>query len=136
MKPCLVFHKQQTIQDTVASTGSSCIASFWAVRKTQKNSRANMAFVEQEVEIKVRRETKTVRIAVLRNTVDVKAGEELLAIDDKTEDDSEDNAEDAEDEEEESEEELPAPKKRKVAPRAVPKGRGKGKGRAKGRGKR
>ena len=35
MKPSLVFPKQQTIRDTVASTCSSCIVSFGAVRKTQ-----------------------------------------------------------------------------------------------------
>ena len=42
MKPSLVFPKQQTIRDTVTATSSSCIVSFWAVRQTQKKSRANM----------------------------------------------------------------------------------------------
>ena len=136
MKPTLVFPKQQTIRDTVAFATSSCIASFWAVRKTQKKSRANMQYVEQEVEITVLRETTKVRIAVLRNTEDVKADDELLAFDDQNGVDSED--EDEDDEDEESEAALPATKKRKAGPNTVAKGKGKrkGKGKAKGRGTR
>ena len=53
------------------------------MRKTQKKSRANMQYVEQEVEIQVLRETTKVRIAVLRNTEDVEADDELLAFDDQ-----------------------------------------------------
>ena len=92
------------------------------------------------MDIKVRRETKTVRVAVLRNTLDVHAGDELVAIDDTCVGDSEDEAEG--DPIEESEDEAPAPKKRKHEPREVKKGTGKGMGkgrrggRAKGRGKR
>ena len=101
MKPSLVFPKQQTIRDAVALASSSCIVSFWAVRKTQKKSKANMEYVEQEVEIKVLRETTIVRIAVLRNTDDANAGDELLAFEAKHAGDSADVEEDADDEDEE-----------------------------------